>query len=546
MANNPAWHHRAGARPSAPSGGTSIGGLLDAVLNNSSGPAGLLNDVIRATEGQQAGRAAPRGAPLPQGARLGRDMARAMSRLSRLHPGRMLADELISRGLSYALDRLRERGEPDADKYAPIGGWQFGPGWRDRTTEWADAYSAQYTPFHSAWYVNAGGIAIDVVSQASQYRGDPASDAAGKLTATYMAASTIRPALPLFPNTHAMSMVIGWSRAMAGPDWAQHVLNTPHQAMIPYDPEADEVEIKLAIARALSGLSGIRDPSHPDDKPWPNSREAGDVHPSQVQPGLWLPPRLLPWMEAVADLGRQPQAGPNGPPRIVDGPTTVPVRPRGPQPVVQVRPMPLRERGRVVRERNLAGRSKLRMRWPVAAWAMRTLAENVLERCDQVKALWNSLDPSTRKIIRQRWFERRWNAGDRRPPKQPPCNEMAVLLYEYRRYLRPEPVVRELLWEHIEDFLYGKMGQVTGEALGNIMGRQGPHTTINPGGVERADRNHWASPEIPLDQLQELITGRDGRTSSDADRQLAIDEGIRRRREWRAEMSRRQAYRRGD
>lgn len=525
MANIPAWHHRAGARQAAPAGASSLSGLLDAVLNNSTGPGALLDQVIGRTEQQQAARAVQDNWSRARSAGRMSRQAQQLSRLARLHPGRMLLDELIEQGLSE-LARLLQDHWAREDGHAMIGAPTAGTGWVYRTpTCLPQLPSSHGSPHDNVWYkqLNCYGTVPNPAIII-----DPAGEA---VVDSYFA-------MTAYSVTRTEPSPVGFRYSSEHWEW----FGTTPGAQPQLPPQAgpvlvgpDEVDEQHRVEQALRALPGPRDPKGLLNAPWPTSPVAMDGE-EQVQPGV----RVQYLRDPVLDLVALPKPGAFGPPKIIDVPTTQVVARPERQPMVVALPKPVRMRNRHLRERNLMGRRKLRMRWPVAAWAVRAVAESVIERCDQVKAVWNSLDPGVRKAIRQRWFEREWAAGNRRPEKLPPCSDMAKLLYEYRRFLRPEPVLRELLWEGIEDTLYGVSGKYMSDALGNIMGRQGPHTTINQGQTERSDINHWAAPMLPTETLQDWVTGRSQRTSTESERQFAIDEGIRRRREWAAARSRRE------
>lgn len=418
MANIPAWHHRAVARPSARSS-SPVGGLLDSVLSQQPGSAGLLDRVVEQTEQQHGGRAPARGPAIPAGAAsAARKAAQGLRRLSRVHPGRMLLDHLVEKGLSHLLTALLEQRAGDPEPFAPVGRRTAGVGWTDIT----QSFPPSDYDYGAEWDGQLYGNTIPTGSVP-----DPA-----KITTWQAIEMTISHPFATFYGLQTEPFPVGFRYASSGWRWDSTIPGAqmgygPEPSPLPVD---DEVDRRAAIQSALRALPGPRDPTDPLNKPWPTSPEKGDVVPESEPvraPDPWVVPKAS--VEVIRDLTRDP--GALGPPRVINGDPTVYVPPgRSPAPVVRVMPKPMRQRRVVIREKNLPKGKKLRARAHQAAWALRVMAEHVMERCDDVKALWASLDKNTRKIIRQRWFERRWAQGDRRPPKVPPCNEMAKLLLE--------------------------------------------------------------------------------------------------------------------
>lgn len=101
--------------------------------------------------------------------------------------------------------------------------------------------------------------------------------------------------------------------------------------------------------------------------------------------------------------------------------------------------------------------------------------EGLTEVCDAVGALYNALPGCVRRATRGNYVQREFEKGNRRPAKDVPCNLKAAAVARYWRLLSPSGVVRELLWEWLQDQVIGRSSQAfaQGVALG-LQGRRSP------------------------------------------------------------------------
>lgn len=205
-------------------------------------------------------------------------------------------------------------------------------------------------------------------------------------------------------------------------------------------------------------------------------------------------------------------------------------------PATQVQPLPLEPKNVVVR---VLGRGERKLRMPAYRRILVVrVMEETLEICDDVKALFNALPKPIKKALRQRWIEKEFEKGVERPRKSMPCDVMAKAVFDYRQYLEGEAVMRELLWVRMEDWAYGIVGKYAAEAVSRVQSRSGG--TISPG------YEHSLAPALPLDRVQEAVTGRAAREAAPQAalvKKFAIDERRRRVRNRSAERRRRVAYR---
>lgn len=199
---------------------------------------------------------------------------------------------------------------------------------------------------------------------------------------------------------------------------------------------------------------------------------------------------------------------------------------------------------------------KLKM-MPYKKWLFVKALETATEACDLIGAVYNALPTQIRRIHRQRWVEGEFKRGVKRPTRQPPCLEKAKGIFENWRFLEVDAVVREILWEQVQDFLIGKIGEKQANALATIAKRSAPSFNMDAmanweGRGEGPNTNafHNTVPEPLMNWLQEQITQRAQRdvqrsaVNTALVRDAAIRERVRRRKMRRAEWQRRVAYRR--
>lgn len=206
--------------------------------------------------------------------------------------------------------------------------------------------------------------------------------------------------------------------------------------------------------------------------------------------------------------------------------------------------------GRYARER------KIRMPLWRRAMVARIL-EGLVESTDALGAIYNSLPKEVRKAVRQEWVEGEFANGVMRPAREVPNLVKLRAVLRYSRELEPTGLMQELMWETMQDYLYAFQSQL---AIG-AQRRLGftPSTTapdpyfhdsadFGPNGERGGINNqHPLARQMPLESLQEFITGRKARearqSSEQFARQSAIDERARRRRNHLAEQVRRRRYR---
>lgn len=173
-------------------------------------------------------------------------------------------------------------------------------------------------------------------------------------------------------------------------------------------------------------------------------------------------------------------------------------------------------------------------------WLVTKVLEQTTEACDAVKAVYNSLPPQVRRAVRQRWVEGEFERGVMRPAKVPPCNVLAQAVYDWAEYLDADGVVRELMWNHVQDEIIGRFGQVGAGAVARVQKRSGDGTATRLG--------YDALPESVMESLEAAITQREARHRRQAmdprAQRVAIDERMRRVRNRAADRARRAAYRR--
>ena len=168
------------------------------------------------------------------------------------------------------------------------------------------------------------------------------------------------------------------------------------------------------------------------------------------------------------------------------------------------------------------------------------LLSGVTEACDAIEAVFNALPREVKRAERQRWVEREFKRGVRRPTKGMPCSQKLVSIYRNAKYLSPEGVVRELLWQQIEDYLYALRSQLLGNAARE-------RNQLGPGGWTALQEDGWSNFRYDLERYEQLVTGRAEREAIQSNqmavRDFAIAETKRRRQNWKAEVARRTAYR---
>lgn len=218
-------------------------------------------------------------------------------------------------------------------------------------------------------------------------------------------------------------------------------------------------------------------------------------------------------------------------------PATQPAPSPRPVPSTSTQPLPLRPGGKPVR---VLTRREAKLRMPAYRRALVVQAlENTLEGCDLVDALFKALPQVVQRAARQRWVEGEFARGVERPNRKMPCEAQAAAVFEHRRFLEGEAVLREVVWMNMEDWAYGVLGKPTAEAVSRVQARSGG--TISPG------YEHSLAPGLPLEEIEQAVTGRAARARrppSAEVRAFAIDEQRRRSRNRRAELQRRVAYRR--
>lgn len=180
---------------------------------------------------------------------------------------------------------------------------------------------------------------------------------------------------------------------------------------------------------------------------------------------------------------------------------------------------------------------KLTMRVYKKLVAVRVM-EQLTEATDAVGAVFRALPKDVQRAVRQRWVERQFNMGVDRPAKSLPTLDKIDAIIAYRHLLDPEGIVRELLFETWSDAVIGTVGHTVSAAASNLIKRSG---AIAPG------VDHPLRPDLPLDQVAEIITRRRERyarqAATDQVRDFAIAEQRRRRAGWQGEATRRAAYR---
>jgi hypothetical protein len=178
-------------------------------------------------------------------------------------------------------------------------------------------------------------------------------------------------------------------------------------------------------------------------------------------------------------------------------------------------------------------------------WMVVRLLETAAEASDALGAIYNALPAELRKATRQQWVEGEFDKGVLRPARELPDQYKLLAIAQHWRLLDAEGVVRELLWETLEDKYYGHVGTAAIRAQGR-MGHESRHTTApDPYLGQPTDNQHPLQPRIP-DGIEEWVTGRKAREARQTEtvgRSIAIAEATRRRQARGAEIARRQAYR---
>lgn len=460
----------------------------------------------------------------------GRAAARALGSAVRLagsrHPVAILARELIRLGLEHMADELAGRpwfGPNQAQgAYAPIGDPIIqGNGWVNISA--LDPGCNFESPV-LGWYYGSGCLAYDparihTLLQLPLYHGKGG---------TLVAVST-RKACEFVPSWCSGGAKEWYAQSMewmyTGEDFAHPLESIQPIVPIGVDespvpvteperaPASDPVTVPFPAPLPFN-LVGLR-----RSNAWPQGYEQGYALPQPDPLAAWRAQQQQAAREAAAEaVGIEAAPAPVLPPIFARIP----------------------HKGRETKLRTRAWRGHIAVR----------VLEEVVERGDQVQALWYALPEEVRKACRQRWVEGQFAAGVRRPAKVPPRIEMAKCIARHHRFLDPEGVVRELAWEALEDRIYGRLGQVTGRGLGRF--QKSASGTVSPNAPnvwdgELGDGAHPLAPRLPLDALQEAVTqrrARDRERRNDAlVRQFAIDEAKRRRSNRRAEMARRRAYR---
>lgn len=170
--------------------------------------------------------------------------------------------------------------------------------------------------------------------------------------------------------------------------------------------------------------------------------------------------------------------------------------------------------------------------------------EAATETQDFIGAVHNALPKEIQRICRQRWVEREFARGVTRPSRSMPAADKALCIYQFFRFLDPEGVVREILWEHIQDALIGRSGQAL---AGGLAGATGGRRTQALTSSNALGNTSDAMADL-IGKLQDTVTGREARqarqTKDELVRQEAIAERIRRTNNRAAERHRRQEFRR--
>lgn len=264
---------------------------------------------------------------------------------------------------------------------------------------------------------------------------------------------------------------------------------------------------------------------------WPLSREAS-----------YQPPGDPPDQPAEAP-------SPFGPPRIPRGPNN--------QNIEGEARSDREEPRRKERKINIGARG-------VVLGGIRFSLEALLEAGDAIQAVFQALPREIKDRVRTRAFERgiqEWidaNDGTRFRGAGPSVSDMLEAIYEHAHLLDAEGVVRELAWESLQDYAYGRLGQLGMAALKRL-GMSNP-TTISPGTGVDGDFSapHVLDPQIPtgvnadgshqpLRFVQEAITGRRAREERQSRTDYAQEVRRQERQRWRdetaARVARSRAYR---
>lgn len=504
--------------------------LLSEVIGNSIDPGSLMGQVLRETARQEADRERRRRAPnrSPWGQESRRPLGPALPPALRgpaaaFARARMLRDFLEGLGL---LD-----GEQAEETWAPLGLFQGGPGWTDITGNCAPFYPQGLgQPLETGWYKNA--VCNPAFLSSLPGTIDPASEALIDGAFGMRAYSNVE---SIGPDGRYVGQVWQWNAGDPGADPQAY----PRPGMLPLQAQPTPRVRSWAEAarRASDGLPQGYEGGYaaPGEAPAPEP-----VRDPLARNHVWLDLRMDP-KTGLAVVTRPKLLAPLTRPVLEDLINPRPVTVTRPlprvEPVTRTKPLP-REPDSVMRVPRGRGEQKLTMP-RYRRWLFVRALEGLLEACDIVDALWKALPAPIRKIERQRWVEGEFERGEERPAKSIPCNEKIPILARNTRFLEAEPVMRELLWQEIEDWLYGKSGQYSADALGRVQKRSGG--TVSPG------YDHWAAPPLPTEQVEQFVTGRaerDARPSSWAVRQAVVDEMRRRTRNRSAEKARRAAYRR--
>lgn len=488
-------------------------------------------------------------------------LVRRAAPLARFHPSRLVVREMVRLGLDYAyrqhlarvasVPRQRAAAEEGGAFAIQEGLQKFGgPGWREVTSEWwtpaepAQRKAGHYPPNE----FDLGDVAWDGVWRISNdWRFNPYL-----VAPSYWDANAAVPPATIVSTTgkpngargdQVRVIPSGVFMEAGGFYWhipARVFARDSGGVEADFDAvgaERETTPLPLQVAPLPVFIPWDAPHTQDLDAYWPQSIPAADGK-SAVRP--WWPdqPMRIGWREAAL---RKSNEWPQGYERRYK----VPNRDAEAEAVARAKgeritrnpsntPYPRRHE------------KKLTVKGP-GATVVGAILEHALERKDDLDALWFALHPSIRKAYRNEWVKGEFERGVMRPNRQPPEWVKAQAVWEQRHLIDKEGAVRELVWARVEDMLYGLASKPTDRATKSVeRSRRG---TFSPD----RDFQHWADAPSALvaqyaNLLEERITGRQERAErgweNPAIREFALADALKRRRDMKATIRRKLAYRR--